>query len=241
MAPSRVVVKRDDTTVRDDPLREEELESRWEAAPAIAVVIGLQLLLALVSKTQSWKVWAFSWWVWLIPVGAEAVLLVPLAWHRPRRRLQQLGLRRTVVFALLAVVSLANAFLVLAVIASLVRGEERSGAQLLLKAITVWGTNVVTFGLWFWVLDRGGPVRRRRRDPPPPDFLFPQLDSPKLAPGWEPHLVDYVYVAFTNAIAFSPTDVLPLTRLAKLLMLFESALSALTILLVAARAVNIFR
>ena len=237
-----MVVKRDDTTVRDDPLREEELESRWEAAPAIAVVIGLQLLLALVSRAQSWRVWEFSWWVWLIPVGAEAVLLVPLAWHRPRQRLQQLGLRRTVVFALLALVSLANAFLLLAVIASLVRGEERSGAQLLLKAITVWGTNVITFGLWFWVLDRGGPVRRLRPNPPPPDFLFPQLASPELAArGWEPHLVDYVYVAFTNAIAFSPTDVLPLTRLAKLLMLFESALSALTILLVAARAVNIFR
>src|SRR5918912_2170261 len=210
MAPSRVVGKRDDTTVRRDPLREEELESRWEAAPAIALVIGFQMLLALVSKTQSWKVWVFSWWVWLIPVGPEVVLLVPLAWHRPRRRLEQLGLRRMVVFALLALVSLANAFLVLAVIASLVRGEERSGAQLLLKAITVWGTNVITFGLWFWVLDRGGPVCRRRPNPPPPDFLFPQLDSPKLAPGWEPRLVDYVYVAFTNAIAFSPTDVLQL-------------------------------
>jgi hypothetical protein len=235
-------VKRDDTTVRDDPLREEELESRWEAAPSVAIVIGLQLLLALVSRSQSWKVWDLAWWIWLIPVGPEVVLLVPLAWHRPRRRLEQLGHRRMVVFALLALVSLANAFLVLAVIASLVRGEERSGAQLLLKAITVWGTNVITFGLWFWALDRGGPVRRRRPNPPPPDFLFPQLDDPKLAaPGWEPHLLDYVYVAFTNAIAFSPTDVLPLTRLAKLLMLFESALSALTILLVAARAVNIFR
>ena len=235
-------MKRDDTTVRNDPLREEELESRWEAAPAIAVVIALQLLLALVSKTQAWKVWVFPWWVWLIPVGAEVVLLVPLAWDRPHRRLQQLGLRRTVVFALLALVSVANAFLVFAVIASLVRGQEKSGAQLLLKAVTVWGTNVITFGLWFWVLDRGGPVRRRQPDPPPPDFLFPQLEDQKLAaPGWQPHLLDYVYVAFTNAIAFSPTDVLPLTRLAKLLMLFESALSALTILLVAARAVNIFR
>jgi hypothetical protein len=242
MAPLRLVVRRDDTTVPDDPLREEELESQWEAAPAVASVIGLQLLVALVSRSQSWKVWDFAWWIWLIPVGPELVLLVPLAWHRPRRRLAQLGLRRMVVFALLALVSLANAFLVLAVIASLVRGEERSGAQLLLKAITVWGTNVITFGLWFWVLDRGGPVRRRRPSPPPPDFLFPQLDDPKLAaPGWEPHLLDYVYVAFTNAIAFSPTDVLPLSRLAKLLMLSESALSALTILLVAARAVNIFR
>ena len=225
-----------------DPLREEELESQWEAAPAVAFVIALQLVLAFVSLTQDWKVWVFSWWVWLIPAGPEVALLVPLAWHRPRRRLQQMGLRRTVVLALLALVSLANSLLILAVIASLVRGQERSGAQLLLKAITVWGTNVTTFGLWFWVVDRGGPVRRRRSHPPPPDFLFPQLDNPRLADGpWEPHLVDYVYVAFTNAIAFSPTDVLPLTRRAKLLMLFESALSALTILLVAARAVNIFR
>ena len=225
-----------------DPLREEERESEWEAAPAVAIVIGLQLLLALVSRAQDWKVWEFSWWVWLIPIGPEVLLLLALAWHRPRRRLEQMGLRRTAVVALLALVSLANSLLLLAVIASLVRGQERSGAQLLLKAITVWGTNVITFGLWFWIVDRGGPVRRRRPDPPPPDFMFPQLTSPEVtAPGWEPHLVDYVYVAFTNAIAFSPTDVLPLTRLAKLLMLFESALSALTILLVAARAVNIFR
>ena len=228
--------------MRPDPLREEERESRWEAAPAVAIVVGFQLLLALVSRAQAWKVWELSWWVWLIPIGPEGLLLVPLAWHRPRRRLEQMGLRREAALALLGLVSLANSLLLVAVIASLVRGQERSGAQLLLKAITVWGTNVVAFGLWFWVVDRGGPVRRRRANPPPPDFLFPQLDDPKLAaPGWEPHLVDYVYVAFTNAIAFSPTDVLPLSRLAKLLMLFESALSALTILLVAARAVNIFR
>jgi hypothetical protein len=228
--------------MRPDPLREEERESQWEAAPAVAIVIGLQLLLALVSRAQSWKVWEFSWWVWLIPVGPEALLLVPLAWHRPRRRLEQMGLRREAALALLGLVSLANSLLLVAVIASLVRGQERSGAQLLLKAISVWGTNVIAFGLWFWAFDRGGPVRRLRPDPPPPDFQFPQLENPELAaPGWQPQLVDYVYVSFTNAIAFSPTDVLPLSRWAKLLMLAESAISALTILLVAARAVNIFR
>jgi hypothetical protein len=228
--------------MRPDPLREEERESQLEAAPAVAILIGLQLLLALVSRAQAWKVWEFSWWVWLIPIGPEALLLVPLAWHRPRRRLDQMGLRREAALALLGLVSLANSLLLVAVIASLVRGEERSGAQLLLKAITVWGTNVVAFGLWFWAFDRGGPVRRLEPDPPPPDFQFPQLENPGLAaPGWHPHLVDYVYVSFTNAIAFSPTDVLPLSRWAKLLMLAESAISALTILLVAARAVNIFR
>ncbi len=225
-----------------DPLREEEFESRWEAAPAVLVVIALQLLLAAVSRTHHWLVWVFSWWVWLVPVPAELLLLVPLAWHRPRRRLQQLGLRRAVAIGLLAVVSLANALLIVAVIASLVRGEERSGAQLLLKAVTVWTTNVVAFGLWYWAFDRGGPVRRLQPDPPPPDFQFPQMENPQLAaPGWQPHLVDYVYVSFTNAIAFSPTDAMPLSRWAKLLMLAESAISSMTVLLVAARAVNIFR
>jgi hypothetical protein len=228
--------------VSTDVLREEERESEWEAAPAVALVIAFQLLLALVSRTQAWKLWLFSWWVWLVPVAPEIALLVPLAWHRPRRRLEQMGLRRTVVLALLGLVSVANALLLLAVIASLVRGQEKSGAQLLLKAITVWGTNVIAFGLWYWAFDRGGPVRRLRPDPPPPDFQFPQMENPQLAaPRWQPELVDYVYVSFTNSLAFSPTDAMPLSRWAKLLMLFESALSALTVLLVAARAVNIFK
>jgi hypothetical protein len=227
--------------VGDDTLHEEELESRWEAAPAIGVVIVLQLLLAVVSQTQDWKLWELPWWVWLIPVAVEIALLVPLTWQRSRRRLEQLGLRRMAVLLLLGLVSLANGLLTLAVLASLVHGDEKSGGQLLLKAITVWSTNVVAFGLWYWAFDRGGPVRRLRRDPPPPDFQFPQMENPQLAaPGWTPHLVDYVYVSFTNAIAFSPTDAMPLSRWAKLLMLAESALSALTVLLVVARAVNIF-
>jgi hypothetical protein len=101
---------------------------------------------------------------------------------------------------------------------------------------------VIAFGLGYWELDRGGPVRRRMPDPPPPDFQYPQMENPNLAePGWTPHLIDYIYVSFTNAIAFSPTDAMPLTRRAKLLMLVESAASIVTLLLVAARAVNILR
>jgi hypothetical protein len=224
-----------------DAIGEEEVESRWEAAPAVVVVIAFQLLLALVSRAQGWTLWGLPWWVWLIPIVPEIVLLVALAWQRPRRRLEQLGQRRNVALVLFALISFANALLLLAVIASLVRGDERSGAQLLLKAMTVWGTNVITFGLWFWAFDRGGPVRRVERDPPPPDFQFPQMENPELAePGWHPRLLDYVYVSFTNSIAFSPTDAMPLTRRAKLLMLSESAVSSVTVLLVAARAVNIF-
>jgi len=228
--------------VTSDALHEEEVESRWEAAPAVGLVIAFQLLLALVSSTQHWKLWVLPWWVWLIPIGPELALLVPLAWHRPRRRLEQLGHRRTVALLLLGLVSLANALLLLAVVASLVRGDEKSGAQLLLKAITVWGTNVIAFGLWYWAFDRGGPVRRLRPDPPQPDFQFPQMENPQLAaPGWRPHLVDYIYVSFTNSIAFSPTDAMPLSRWAKMLMLVESAASLLLAIMVAARAVNILR
>ncbi|TML66938.1 MAG: hypothetical protein E6G13_12505 [Actinobacteria bacterium] len=225
-----------------DPLREEEFESEWEAAPAVALIIALQLLLAFVSRSQQWTLWVLPWWAWLIPVGPEVALLIPLAWHRPRRRLEQLGRRRTVALALLALVSAANGLLLLAVVASLVRGDENSGAQLLLKAITVWGTNVIAYGLWYWAFDRGGPALRLRPDPPLPDFQFPQMENPQLAaPGWRPELVDYIYVSFTNSIAFSPTDAMPLSRWAKLLMLSESAISSLTVLLVAARAVNIFK
>jgi len=96
--------------------------------------------------------------------------------------------------------------------------------------------------LAFWGIDRGGPVRRRQPDPPPPDFQFPQMENPQLAePGWYPKLEDYIYVSFTNAIAFSPTDAMPLTRRAKRLMLSESAISVMTVVLVAGRAVNILR
>jgi hypothetical protein len=201
-----------------------------------------QLLLAIVSRTQHWRLWDLPWWVWLLAIPAEIALFVSLAWPRWRRRLEQSGRRRMVALSLLALISATNMLLLLAVIASLLQGVEKSGAQLLLKATIVWGTNVLTYGLWFWEFDRGGPVRRTQPDAPLPDFQFPQMENPQLAaPGWIPELLDYDYVSFTNSIAFSPTDAMPLTRRAKLLMLSESGVSSLTILLVAARAVNIFK
>ena len=224
-----------------DPLREEEFESTFEAAPAVAIVIALQVTLGLVSKAKDWQLWSLPWWVWLVSIVPEIGLLLALGWHRPRHKLEQMGLRRTAALALLGIVGLTNAFLLVALIGSLVTGEEKSGGQLLAKAFAVWGTNVITFGIWYWAFDRGGPVRRLQPNPPLPDFQFPQLENPELAePGWAPSLVDYLYVSFTNSIAFSPTDAMPLTRRAKLAMLFESTISALAILLVAARAVNIF-
>jgi uncharacterized membrane protein len=221
--------------------QEETVERRWEAAPAVLVVIVLQLALALVSLEWHWKLWKFPWWVWTLAVVPEAILLISLAWDSARQFLERVGHSRNVALALLAVVSLDNAVALVALIGSLVEGKETSGGQLLLKGITIWGTNVIAYGLWFWGIDRGGPVRRGQPSPPSPDFQFPQMENPGLAePGWYPQLLDYIYVSFTNSIAFSPTDAMPLTHRAKLLMLSESAVSAVTILLVAARAVNIF-
>ena len=222
--------------------REAERETRLEAAPAVAVAIALQVALAVASGMAGWTTWKFGWWMWLVPVLAEGAFFVLSTWHRPHQALLNMGIRREVGIGLLALASGCNAFIVFTVIASLVSGGETSGAHLLLKGGSVWLTNVILFGLWFWLFDRGGPVSRLGDDPPPPDFQFPQMENPELAaPGWRPRFVDYMYVSFTNSIAFSPTDAMPLNRWAKLLMLFEASLSALVILLVAARAVNIFK
>jgi hypothetical protein len=101
---------------------------------------------------------------------------------------------------------------------------------------------MITFELLSWEFDRGESTRRREPDPQPCDFQIPQDENPTLAePGWHLRPADYVYVSFTNAVAFSPTDVVSLTRRVKMMMLAEAAVSAMTTLLVAARAVNFLR
>ena len=221
-------------------VHEEEVESRYEATFGVLLVIGLQATLAGVSLGNGWTLIGLPGWVWLIAVVPEAALLLVLSWSKPRHRLEQMGRRRTVALVLVGVITAADAFALVALIASLVSGHEKSGAELLLKGATIWGTNMITFGLLFWELDRGGPARRREPDPPPRDFQFPQDENPTLGePGWHPRLADYVYVSFTHAVAFSPTDVMPLTRRVKMMMLAGAAVSAITTLLVAARAVNI--
>jgi hypothetical protein len=226
--------------VSQGELQEAEVESRWEAAPAVLLVIGLQVLLALMSRAGDWELWGLPWWIWLVVIGPEVALVAALSWSRARALLEQLGARRTASLTLIAVVSVGNGLALAALTGSLVSGEETSGAQLLFKGLAIWATNVLAFGLWYWELDRGGPVRRREPRPPPPDFQFPQTGNPRVGEtDWEPQLVDYMYVSFTNSVAFSPTDAMPLTRWAKLLMLAEASASGITILLVVARAVNI--
>jgi hypothetical protein len=223
-------------------LHEEEIESRFEATFVVGLVIGLQVTLAVFSLAHGWTLVGLPGWVWLIPAVPEAVLVLPLAFAQPRHRLEQMGLRRTFALALVGVITAANVVALIALIASLLNAEEKSSGELLLKGATIWSTNVITFGLLFWEIDRGGPIRRLSADPPPRDFQFPQDENPALAePNWLPRLADYIYISYTNSIAFSPTDSMPLKRRAKMMMLAESAISATTVLLVAARAVNILR
>jgi hypothetical protein len=113
---------------------------------------------------------------------------------------------------------------------------------LLITGGAIWLTNVIIFALWYWELDRGGPVARALAVKQYPDFQFPQMVSPDMAPpDWEPMFADYLYLGFTNAAAFSPTDVMPLSRWAKMAMTLQSAISIVTVALVVARAVNILQ
>jgi len=114
-----------------------------------------------------------------------------------------------------------------------------SAADLLASGGAVWLVNVLTFALWYWEFDRGGPIERATGTHPTPDFLFPQMSTPDMAPkDWEPEFLDYLYLAFTNSTAFSPTDTLPMSRWAKAVMLLQSLLSLVIAALVVARAVN---
>jgi hypothetical protein len=226
----------------DGAEREEAFEARFEAAPAVVGIIVLQVVLMALTAAGMWTLWIFPWWIMLFVIVPETMLLVALVLDQLSQRVDLFGHRTTVTVALLSVVSFATGLLLLVLVGSLVSGGEQSGGQLLAKGLVVWATNVITFGMWFWAIDQGGPARRRGRHRPHPDFLFPQLtDAEVAAPNWRPRLFDYMYVASTNAIAFSPTDTLPLTVIAKQLMLAESGVSAFTVLLVIARAVNIFK
>jgi uncharacterized membrane protein len=199
-------------------------------------------VLALVSRHAHWEFLGHRlWWLWLVvavPYTALAATLLfglgPLVRHDRRRE---------IAIALLALVWVFNVLGVVVLVISLVAhsGVQMTGRQLLFSGGALWFTDALAFGLAFWELDCGGPVARalatRRRRP---DFQFPQDENAELArEGWAPRLWDYFYVSLTNSIAFSPTDTMPLTRPAKALMAAESTLSVITVLLIAARAVNI--
>lgn len=178
---------------------------------------------------------------WLLP-SVEGMLLLGLVIASPRPRVRHSRIRRRIALGMIALVSAVNVFsLVLLVHELLHHGVKPSGGRpLILAGSVLWITNVLLFGLWYWELDRGGPIERVAHTENLPDFMFPQMTDPRYAPeGWVPNLIDYLYVSFTNATAFSPTDAMPLTPLVKVLMSAQALTALVTVGLVVARAVNI--
>jgi uncharacterized membrane protein len=193
---------------------------------------------------------AFGIMRWLVPV-LTALVLATLVVIRPHGRLvRSLGVhtdvlrltRRRLSIAMIAIVSAANAASIGLLIHLLINGASANASPLLRAAVHMWAVNVLLFALWFWQLDGGGPLERPHCAPTERDFLFPQQTEPAFAgSAWRPLFLDYLYVSFTNASAFSPTDTMPLSRWAKMLMLVQSAISLALAVMVVARAVNILR
>jgi hypothetical protein len=182
----------------------------------------------------------------------ELALFVPLVLANPRRMTRQNAVLRRLSIALVLLIAAANTVALVLLVGELVDGKAGSGKALLLAAGQVWATNILTFALAYWELDRGGPVRRTqadRDDLPPADFRFPQDEDhdaitevaarSSLKSGWAPGFIDYLYVSVTNSSAFSPTDTMPLSPRAKLLMAAESVSAIVLSVLVIARGVSL--
>jgi hypothetical protein len=206
------------------------VEPFWEAQLAVLVTVVLYVVLPT-KLTVGPR--------WVVP-SLEGALLLGLAISTPYRHHTQAPVRRRMSIVLIAIVTAANFTAEGLLVHYLLKGGQSGGRSLVFSAAEIWFTNVAVFGLWFWEVDRGGPHMRSAPEPRQPDFLFPQMGAPESSPrGWRPAFLDYLYVAFTNASAFSPTDAMPLSVRIKTLMLIESIASFLTVGLVAARAVNI--
>jgi hypothetical protein len=205
--------------------------------PAAAVLVFLVLNVAV-------RVWLHGGGVievpWLLPCIEGALLLV-LATSDPRGRAERRRMRRvalTLVWLLVAAALWATGLLIDDLIEG--TGVANDPAELLATGGIVWLGNNLAFGLLYWLVDGGGPLARTGR-PDPVDFAFTQHMSPELAaPGWRPVFLDYLHLGFTNATAFSPTDVMPLTHRAKYAMLVQSTVALALFGLVVARAVNAF-
>jgi uncharacterized membrane protein len=208
-------------------------EARWPAAGAVLAAIVLTVLLPDGERVGPG---------WLLP-AIEVVLLAAIVAGDPGRISRRSRLLRGLSIALVTVLVLGALSSTLLLIDALIHGgpETNSASALLLAGTTVWVSNNLAFALLYWELDSGGAAARAYRMPRHPHFAFPQQMNPALAPpGWRPRFVDYLYLGFTNALAFSPTDVMPLVPWAKVTMVVQSLISMGILALVVARAVNVF-
>jgi hypothetical protein len=174
-------------------------------------------------------------------ITLEVLLVIVLVWLNPLRLARSTMWGKYATWVLLGAITVDNTLSAVVLDARIISGEVSKDAALLLgSGAAIFVTNVIVFGIWYWELDRGGPIARLTGERPYPDFLFPQMTSPKVAkPDWRPTFVDYLYLSITNVMAFSPTDTMPLARWAKMMMTVQAFVALSTAALVIARAVNV--
>ncbi|MCU1359386.1 MAG: putative rane protein [Ilumatobacteraceae bacterium] len=206
-------------------------ESRWPATLAVLVIVLLQLVMP--NELSFGPRWL--WPTIALPLEIALIASNPSGISRESRDVRKLAI------AMVVLLSVANATTLALLLHQLLSANDPlAGRTLLWSALGVWVRNVIVFAVWYWELDRGGPLARCSADHAAPDFLFPQMQAPAVSKDpWSPRFFDYLYVSLTNSTAFSPTDALPTTRTAKLLMGMQSLVSLATIVIVGARAVNI--
>jgi uncharacterized membrane protein len=221
-------------------LEKSEPEYRLPVSLAIVVAMGLQAYFAAIAPTTFLR-----WLLWPL-IAIEFLLLLELVRLNPHKLEKESPRARCISWILTGAIVLGNTASALLLDYLIVAtGIAKDDAQLLLGGgASIFVTNVLAYALVYWEFDRGGPFARRLRpmERPHPDFLFPQMGQPgRASHAWRPDFIDYLYVSLTNAMAFSPTDTMPLTRPAKAMMAAQSLVAVSTVALVIARAVNVLK
>lgn len=207
------------------------LVSLWAAALGALVLGGLFILLP--EKLTLGPKW--------LPLVLIILVELPVDIARIFRKKFPLFFERILNYALLGIITIVLTIAVMLLISNLIENGREVQAQFLLRdGLLLWVSNVLVFSLWFWGIDGGGARKRHKRGHLATDLLFPQqTDTIKGGQAWAPHYLDYLFVAFTTATALSPTDTLPLSRRAKMLMMIEAVLATTIVLIIVARAINI--
>ena len=207
-------------------------EPRWH--PALAILVVLCVLAAVPGHVTALPVWVSY-------LAALAVLVPMAAVTLTKGNTLWLGIERTMII-LLAAAYVANTIAELADMIGVItlHPSGNNPFSLLSSSVAIWLANVLTFSLLYWQIDQGGPSARASNSSVKPDWVFPQPAKPEdLPPDWRPLFLDYLYLGYNTATAFSPTDALPLTHRAKMLMMIESTISLLTMVIILSRAINI--
>jgi len=202
---------------------------------ALTVLIAMALTILLPHHTGEWLRYMLA--------ALEGALLVAMVIGDPGAIDRRSDAMRRLSICLVAVMIFTAFGSTVDLIYRLISGNgvANDAGELLQAGGTVWVLNVIAFAFAYWEFDRGGAAARAHNLQIAPDFAFPQHLDPEVSPAdWRPMFVDYLYLAFTSATAFSPTDAMPLTGRAKLAMMLQASISLVVLGLVIARAVNVF-